>query len=72
MTDGMICLLDSSIERKDDSIVKYMLINQKWNEIRKPLLKRIEQEKAGIFKRSQKPIRAIHVTSSAVQYRKVV
>lgn len=72
MTDGMICLLDSSIERKSNSIIKYMLINQKWNEIRKPLLKRIEQEKAGIFKRERKPIRAIHVTSSAIQYRKVV
>ena len=72
MTDGMICLLNPSTEKGYNSINKYVLINQKWDEIRKPLLKRIEQEKAGIFKKEQKPIRAVHVTSSAIQYRKVV
>lgn len=72
MTHGMTCPHKTSTERGYNSIIKDMLINQKWNEVRKPLFERIEQEKAGIFKKEQKPIRAIHVTSSAIQYRKVV
>lgn len=72
MTDGMICPLNPNTEERYNSLIKDVLIIQKWDEIRKPLLKRIEQEKRGVYKRSQNPIQAVHVGSSAVQYRKVV
>lgn len=72
MTHGTICPPKTSTERSNDAVIKNLLIKQEWDMCREPLLKRIEQEKAGIFKKEQKPIRAIHVTSSAIQYRKVV
>lgn len=69
MIRGTICPPN---EKGNDMHSDVQLIMQKWDECRKPLLKRIEEEKAGVFKRSQKLIRAVHVGSSAVQYRKVV
>lgn len=72
MTHGTICPPKTSTERSNDAVIKNLLIKQEWDMCREPLLKRIEQEKRGIYKRSQKPIQAVHVGSSAVQYRKVV
>ena len=45
---------------------------KKYDECRKSLLKRIDEEKRGMHKRSLKPVKAFHISSSAVQYRKVV
>lgn len=72
MTHGTICPPRTSTQRGCDVAIKNLLIMERWDMCREPLLKRIEQEKRGIYKRSQKPIQAVHVGSSAVQYRKVV